>query len=324
VTLEPCSHHGRTPPCAELLAAAGVARVVSAVEDPNPLVSGSGISLLRSRGIQVDVGLMKGDAEDLIEAFACHVTSGRPLVVGKVGMSLDGRIAASGGEDQRISSPEAHDFTHQLRLSLDALLVGVGTILADDPLLSYRGPQVKSRQLIRVVLDAALRTPPEARIFRADPPGAILIFCAAGASLRRRKRLEQSGAETIVIPSRAGLLDLDAVLDELGRRDILGMLVEGGAETHWSFISHRLVDKFYFVMAPFVIGGKRSISAVEGEGYRTASLAPRFRIRRTFPLGADFVLETYPCYSRSILSPWRLDGRLPFDGQGSSPSSVRK
>lgn len=304
LTLEPCSHHGRTPPCAELMVRRGIRRAVIAMIDPNPRVEGRGAEFLRSSGIVTDVGLMAGEAAELIEAFACHVTSRRPLVVSKVGMSLDGRIAAPQGNERHLTSPEAGDFTQDLRLRADAVLVGVGTVLADDPELIYRGTQKRRRPLARVVLDTDLRISPGARLFRT-PAAPVLIFCGSGASPQKRSELERRGAE--VIPWTGGELrrpDVGFVLQELGRREFLGVLVEGGSETHWAFLSRGFVDKFYFILAPLVLGGT-AIPAVGGQGYPTIPDAPRFRIRRAFPAGPDVVVEAFPSYSKSILSPWR-------------------
>ncbi|MBZ5495394.1 MAG: bifunctional diaminohydroxyphosphoribosylaminopyrimidine deaminase/5-amino-6-(5-phosphoribosylamino)uracil reductase RibD [Acidobacteriia bacterium] len=304
VTLEPCVHYGRTPPCASALIAAGVRRVIVARVDPNPIVSGKGIGALRAADIDVELGLLQAEAGRNIEPFACHVTTGLPLVVGKVGMSLDGRIAAAGNPGARITSDEARKFGQQLRLQLDALLVGIGTILADDPQLTYRGKLPKARPLITVVLDSLLRTPPGARLFRSDPAPHVLIFCRPDAPLQRRRELEAAGAEIVPVEHGPEGLDLNRVLRELGERKVLGLLVEGGSEVHWSFLSARLVDKFQFIIAPMVLGGRQAVPSVGGAGYPSAGEAPRFRISRSLQAGPDLILEAYPSYSRSILSPW--------------------
>ena len=303
LTLEPCSHHGRTPPCAEGLIAAGVRRVVVPLIDPNPKVAGQGIEMLHAAGIQVDVGLRTDEARELLEPFACHVTTGRPLVVAKAGMSLDGRIAAPQNDERWITSAEARDFGQSLRLKLDAILAGVGTVLADDPELTYRGGSPKSRPLARVILDSHLRTPVRARMF-ACSRAPILIFCAPDAPAQRRQELESAGAEVVSLPAGVSGVDLKPVLDELGKRDILGLLVEGGSAVHWSFVSAGLVDKFYFILAPMVLGGT-AVPAIGGAGYATLREAARFKMRRTFSVGPDLALETYPSFSRSILSPWK-------------------
>ncbi len=323
VTLEPCSHYGRTPPCADRLVEAGVQRVVAGAIDPNPPVSGKGIDLLRKAGIRVDVDLMRDETLALIEPFACKVTTGRPLVVAKAGMTLDGRVSAPVGRDTWITSPEGREFGQTLRLQLDAILVGVGTIIADDPRLTYRGMRRKGRLLTRVVLDTTLRTSPDAHILRtAEAP--VLIFCGRGAPAARRRRLEAQGAETVTVRHCSSGLDLEAVIEELGRRDMLGVLVEGGSGVHWSFLSAGLVDKFYFIVAPLVLGGTRAIPAVGGRGYRTVREAMPFRIRRAFNAGPDLVIEAYPRGSRSIISPWLVPAVPPSGARGPARPSGRK
>jgi diaminohydroxyphosphoribosylaminopyrimidine deaminase / 5-amino-6-(5-phosphoribosylamino)uracil reductase len=304
VTLEPCSHYGRTPPCVSALRNAGVRRVVIAQVDPNPEVCGKGIAALRSASIEVVVGPMQTEGARIIEPFACHVTTGLPLVVAKAGMSLDGRIAAAGGRGGYLSSEEGRELGRQLRFQLDAILVGIGTVLADNPRLSYRGEKTKGRRLLPVVLDGMLRTPPEARVFENADKSRVLIFCRAEAPDDRRHALESAGAEIIAVSHDAGGLDLHQVMRELGRRRILGLLVEGGSGIHWSFLSGRLVDKFVFIIAPMILGGLGSVPCVGGAGYPSVGEAPRFRMSRVFQAGTDLVLEAYPSYSRSILSPW--------------------
>ena len=305
LTLEPCSHFGRTPPCAHALTSAGVRRVCVAHVDPNPKVSGNGIQQLRSSGIEVELGLMQAEAARVIEPFACHVTTGLPLVVGKAAMSLDGRIAASGGCQGWITSQEGRDFGQQLRLRLDALLVGVGTILADNPRLTYRGALPRARNLTRIVLDSSLRTPPCACLFESSNSAPVVIFCRKDAPVDRQRELESRGAAVVRVDHVQRGLDLEQVLGDLGRRDLLGVLVEGGSEIHWSFLASRRLDKFFFIVAPIVLGGKGSIPAFGGPGYPGAEAAPRFQITRRFNAGPDLVLEAYPAFSRSILSPWR-------------------
>ena len=323
-TLEPCSHQGRTPSCAKALIQAGIRRVVVAMIDPNPLVSGKGIALLRDAGIRVDIGLCQEEAQKLNEAFACLITTGRPLIVSKVGMSLDGRIAPAAGKSAWITSPRARDFTQTLRLQSDAVLVGSRTILTDDPMLTYRGKLAKARPLTRVVLDSRLVISPNARLFRHLSASPVLIFCGPTAVPARRRRLEQLGAEVIVARRRPDGLDLGQVVDELGQRRMLSVLVEGGSEVHWSFLAHKLVDKFYFIVGALVLGGKRAVPAVGGQGFPSVEAAPPLIISEHFRVGPDLVLETYPRYSRSIASPWRSSETPPSGARGSSRPSRRK
>ena len=324
VTLEPCAHYGRTPPCVDLLVRAGVRRVVTPLADPNPAVAGRGIEILRSAGILVDVGLMQTSAARLIEPFACHVSTGRPLVVAKVGMSLDGKIATRSGASRWITSDEGRAFGRELRFQMDAVLVGSGTVLADDPELIYRGSRSKARPLLRVVLDGRLRTPVTARLVRNAAETPVLVFCASEASTARRRVLEKRGVEIFPVPRAGAGLDLHRVLAELAERKALGVLVEGGSSVHWSFVSAGLVDKFYFIMGPLVLGGSRAVPSVGGSGYEVIAEAPRFAITRTRRAGPDIVLEAYPTFSRSIVSPWRLPAVPASFAQACPPSSGRK
>jgi diaminohydroxyphosphoribosylaminopyrimidine deaminase/5-amino-6-(5-phosphoribosylamino)uracil reductase len=311
LTLEPCCHQGRTPPCVHRLIEAGIRRVVVARIDPNPKVSGQGIEILRSAGIQVDVGLMAEEAGRIIEPFACHISTGLPFVVSKVGMSLDGKIGTAGKNDRWITSPEGREFGQRLRLFADALLVGVGTVLSDDPELTYRGRADKARPLMRVVLDSGLRTPAAARLFQPDFHAPVLIFCGPAAAQKKASELEGRGAEIVRVSSSRDGLDLYAVLQELGKRNVLGLLVEGGSQVHWSFLSSQLIDKFYFLIAPLVLGGKDAVPSVGGRGYEIIAGSPRFIIRKSLYAGPDIVLETYPSFSRSIISPWLSPENVP-------------
>jgi diaminohydroxyphosphoribosylaminopyrimidine deaminase / 5-amino-6-(5-phosphoribosylamino)uracil reductase len=324
VTLEPCSHHGRTPPCADKLVQTGIARVVIARVDPNPLVSGRGIERLRSAGIQVEVGLMAEQAGKIIEPFACRTTTGLPLVIAKIGMSLDGKAGGGRRESRWVTSLEGREFAHLIRLRVEAILVGIGTVLADDPELTYRGSAQKTRPLLRVVLDPNLRTPTGARLLQGISQGPVLLFCGKEAPEERRRELKDKGAEIVDAPMLEGELDLGFVLSELGKRSVLGLLVEGGGRTHWSFLSRRMVDVFYFIIAPLILGGSDSIPSVAGKGYGTAGDSPRFRIRRYFTVGPDLVLECYPSYSRSIISPWLSPETSASRRLNFLPSSGRK
>jgi diaminohydroxyphosphoribosylaminopyrimidine deaminase/5-amino-6-(5-phosphoribosylamino)uracil reductase len=288
------------------------------------MVSGHGIEILRSAGIQVDVGLMTEEAGRIIEPFACRITTGLPFVLSKLGMSLDGKIGTVGRTDRWITSPESREFGQSLRLGADALLVGVGTVLSDDPELTYRGRAPKARPLVKVILDSNLRTPVSARLFQTAPGTPILIFCSREADRERRVDLEKQGAEIISVDSSGDGVDVSGVLSELGQRDILELLVEGGSQMHWSFLSKGLVDKFYFIIAPMVLGGSNAVPSVGGAGYDIVADSPRFRIRRSFYTGPDIVLEAYPSYSRSLISPWLSPESAPSGAQDALRASRRK
>lgn len=324
VTLEPCCHQGRTPPCVDGLIRAGIDRAVIARIDPNPHVSGKGIETLRSAGIRVDVGLMAEEAGGFIENFACHIRTGLPLVAGKVGMTLDGKIGTGRPDGHWITSPESREFSQRLRRRADALLVGIDTVLVDDPQLTYRGPTPKIRPLTRVILDSRLRTPTSSRLFLVEPCAPVLIFCGAEASARRQRALERRGAEIIRIERDKNGLDIHAVLKELGKRNTLELLVEGGSSIHWSFLSGGFLDKFYFILAPLVLGGSSSVPAFGGRGFGAIADGAKFTVRKSFSSGPDVILESYPECSRSILSPWLSPGTAPSDGQCWEPSSRRR
>jgi diaminohydroxyphosphoribosylaminopyrimidine deaminase/5-amino-6-(5-phosphoribosylamino)uracil reductase len=322
ITLEPCCHHGRTPPCVNRLIESGVRRVVVARIDPNPRVSGKGVEHLRSAGIQVEVGLLEEEAGQIIEPFACHIATGIPFITAKVGMSLDGKIGTASRRDRSITSEASREFGQQLRLAADALLVGVGTVLADDPELTYRGKAPKTKPLLRIILDSNLRMPADARVLQSKGP--VLVFCGRGADGLKRKELRKRGAEICPVSSIDGNLDLHAILQELGQRDILSILVEGGSKVHWSFLANGLVDKFYFLIAPMILGGEHAVPSVGGMGYDLIADSPRFKIRQCLTSGPDLVLETYPSYSRSLISPWRSAKNTPSAGRDSLRSSEQK
>jgi diaminohydroxyphosphoribosylaminopyrimidine deaminase/5-amino-6-(5-phosphoribosylamino)uracil reductase len=259
VTLEPCSHHGRTPPCADALIDAGVARVVAAMQDPNPLVAGDGLARLRAAGIAVEVGLLETAARALNPGFLRRMASGRPYVRCKLAMSLDGRTAMASGESQWITSAEARRDVQRLRARSSAIVTGVDTVLADDPSLNVRLepaqlPGVESadylRQPLRVVLDSRLRTPPNARLLSL--PGRSLVCCTTPTAARRAA-LEQAGAEVLALGG-GERLDLGAVLDALGQLGVNEVLVEAGPNLAGAFIAAGLVDELILYVAPHLMG----------------------------------------------------------------------
>jgi len=250
VTLEPCCHHGKTPPCTDALIAACPRRVVVGARDPNPRVAGRGIRALRAAGIDVTVGVMQGECREVIRGFAKWVTTGMPWVHLKLAASLDGRIATRTGASKWISSPESRRLVQQMRARVDAVLVGVGTVLADDPRLTCRLSD--ARQPLRVVLDRRLRTPVSARV--VSGPGACLLVGARGASPRKRRALKAAGAEVLEVPAdyRAGWR---ALLAELGGRGMHEVLVEGGGSVAASALRARVVNGLTFFYNPRLIGG---------------------------------------------------------------------
>ena len=248
VTLEPCSHHGRTPPCAEALIEAGVARVVCAMQDPNPRVAGQGFAMLRAAGIAVECGLMEAAARDLNIGFVSRMTRGLPFVRSKIAASLDGRTALANGVSQWITGAAARVDVQHWRARSCALVTGIGTVLADDPQLNVR--IATERQPLRVVLDSALRMPPTARMLQ----GGRVLVCTASQDAGKRAALERQGAEVLLLPVTAGQVDLPAVLRELARRGINEVLVEAGKTLNGALLRAGLVDELLLYLAPQLLG----------------------------------------------------------------------
>ncbi len=262
VTLEPCSHHGRTPPCADALIEAGVARVVAAVADPSPKVAGAGLARLREAGIEVACGLMEAQARALNPGFFSRFERGRPWLRCKLAASLDGRTAMASGESRWITSGPARADVQRWRARSGAIVTGIGTVVADDPRLDVRLEQA-ARQPARVVLDSALRFPPEARMLGCGGP--VWIFTAPGADAGRRAELERAGAALFELPRGAAGLDLAALLAELARREIDEVLVEAGPTLAGAFVAAGLVDELILYLAPHLMGdGARPLLRLPG------------------------------------------------------------
>jgi diaminohydroxyphosphoribosylaminopyrimidine deaminase/5-amino-6-(5-phosphoribosylamino)uracil reductase len=270
VTLEPCCHFGRTPPCTQAIIEGGIAEVHIATLDPNPLVSGRGKASLNDAGIKTELGECEEQARELNEAYIKFITTGLPFVTVKFAMSLDGKIATKTGDSKWISSEESREHVHQLRRVADAIMVGVNTILVDDPRLTARngleqaGVQEKP---IRIIVDSKACTRPTAQVFKQ--PGRTLVAVTRDAPSLNTKELEKAGNEVLELPSREGLVDLEALLAELGKREITSVLVEGGGTLLGSFFElHEkcLVDKVIAFIAPVIIGGRDAKLAVGGKG----------------------------------------------------------
>jgi diaminohydroxyphosphoribosylaminopyrimidine deaminase/5-amino-6-(5-phosphoribosylamino)uracil reductase len=262
VTLEPCAHQGRTPPCAPLIRGSGVSRAVVAIRDPNPLVNGRGLALLRRAGIAVETGLLAGEAERLNERFLTCARRGRPFVLLKAALTLDGRIATASGRSRWITSPAQRRQGRLLRRLHDAVLVGVGTALADDPLL-LPSPRTR-RTFMRVVLDSRLRLPAAARLSRTSTARAPVLVLACEADPARRRALEAVGVETVEVAGEGGRVSLPAALDALRARGVTSLMVEGGGEVLGSFLAARLLDQVALFRAPLLLGGRGSRPAFGG------------------------------------------------------------
>ena len=267
VTLEPCCHFGRTPPCTRAIIAAGIKEVHAAMIDPNPQVNGKGLQELEQAGIKTFVGEHADDASEIIESYVKFITTGKPFVTIKFAMSLDGKIATKSGDSKWISGDESRRYVHFMRYTSDAVMVGVNTVLTDDPQLttrcSYRGGMSKNQPL-RVILDASGRTPATARVF--NEPGNVLMVLGEKVSAAQKKVYSKLGAKILELPSKRGLIDLDKLLLCLGQKQITSILVEGGATLLGSLCDSNLVDKVTAFIAPIIIGGEKARTAIGGKG----------------------------------------------------------
>ncbi len=292
VNLEPCVDFPgkKTPSCAERIIAAGIRRVVIAVRDPNPHVGGKGVERLRAAGIEVIEGVLEDEARVLNEVFFHWVRAGRPFVSLKLAMSLDGRIATRTGDSRWITGPEARKRVHELRRRHAAVLVGANTVIADDPQLTVR--EVPGPQPLRVVLDSRGRIPHTAKVLDGTAPTLVATTEAMPGNVE--EKLRERGAEVVRFPARDGRVDLGELFRWLGERGVDSLLVEGGGEVAWSFLSRGLVHKLYLFYGPLVIGGREAVPSVGGEGFPELATAPRFSIRGAERLGPDLLVTAYP------------------------------
>ncbi|MBN2208297.1 MAG: bifunctional diaminohydroxyphosphoribosylaminopyrimidine deaminase/5-amino-6-(5-phosphoribosylamino)uracil reductase RibD [Candidatus Coatesbacteria bacterium] len=293
VTLEPCCHYGRTPPCVDLIVESGISRVVVGCIDPNPLVNGKGIEALQRAGIQVKLGVLEDRCRLLNEAYFKHITTGLPFVTLKLAQTLDGRIATASGDSKWITSLEARRFVHRLRAQSDVVLVGRKTVEKDDPALTVRHVRpIRPDRPVRVVLDSNLKTSPRAKVF--TEPGKAVVAATDAAPSEREQAFVDAGVEIIKTPPRNGKVDLKRLLAALGARGLTSVLCEGGATLAWELVSQRLFDKVIYAVAPKILGGVTSIPSVSGEGFSTVAEAVELDIHSTKRVGSDLVVVAYP------------------------------
>lgn len=290
VNLEPCAHHGRTPPCAPAVAAAGVRRVVAAMEDPDPRVSGAGFALLRAAGVEVEVGACALEARRLNAAYVHHRSTGRAFVALKLALTLDGRLAAPDGTSRWITGDGARRMVHRRRLECDAVMVGAGTVLADDPRLDVRAVEA-GRQPARVVVDGSGRVPPDAALF-GSPGGPVTVATTDAAPVERRKEWEAAGAEVLVLPRAGDGVELEALCDDLGARGVVEVLCEGGARLATRLLARGLVGSLETHYGAVVVG--RGGPDVGDLGVPTMADARRWRLVSVEAAGDDVVASYEP------------------------------
>lgn len=292
VTLEPCSHYGKTPPCVNLVKDSGVSRVVVAMQDPNPEVAGRGITLIRDAGIEVQVGVLEEKARRLNERFIHNMITNRPFVISKFAMTLDGKLATHKGHSKWITGEPSRQSVHQLRNEVDAILVGIGTVLADNPSLTTRLPEGGGKNPVRIILDSDLRTPLDTNVVNTSEAKTIIVTTEQDDVTL--SALREKGVEFIFVPKIDKGLDLEAMLIELYKKGITDVLVEGGSEVNASFLRAGLIDKYLIYIAPKLLGGRNSLTPVTGSDVDHMDEALNVVFENIDKIGDDLCITAYP------------------------------
>jgi diaminohydroxyphosphoribosylaminopyrimidine deaminase/5-amino-6-(5-phosphoribosylamino)uracil reductase len=295
LNLEPCSHHGRTPPCVGALIEAGVARVVAPLTDPNPMVAGEGFQKLRAAGIEVEMaGEFAAEAAKLNEPFLHFMRTGRPLVTLKTAITLDGKISAPDDNTGWITSERARAHVQQVRHDHDAILTGIGTVLADDPLLTDRAGLPRGRPLLRIVMDSLLRLPLDSKMVKSVLGNDLVVVTTSASSPERRKALETRGARVLVFDGPGGRADLRSVIDWLARQKYLSLMIEAGSKLNWTALESGAVDRIFFYYGPKILGGLEALPLAGGIGRRRRADAIRIHGITIHPIPPDeFAVEGY-------------------------------
>lgn len=305
LNLEPCSHQGRTGPCVDAVISAGIRRVVASMSDPNPLVSGKGFTKLRAAGLSVEVGGLEEEARRLNESFAKFIRTRTPLITLKSAMTLDGKIApppdpdspptpgAGGSSGGWITSGPARAHVQELRHEHDAIMVGVGTVIADNPLLTDRSGFPRRRPLLRIILDSRLRLPLESRLAKTAQ-NDVLVFCSF-AEEKKKQQLQARGiqVEQVAVATRDGYPAMSAIAQRLGEMDVMNLLIEGGALVNWAALASGVVDKIFLYYAPKILAGSGSVPFAAGAGFPRMSEAATIKSFRLHRFGEDFAVEGY-------------------------------
>ena len=299
VTLEPCNHHGSTPPCTWAILKSGLKRVVVGMKDPNPNVRGGGCEFLRENGVSVTTGILERECKRLNEVFLKFVTSGRPFVIIKSALTMDGWTATATGHSKWITNEKSRQFVHRLRDSVDAVMVGVNTVLADNPRLTSRLKRGRGKDPVRVILDTDLRTPLDAQVVNHNSPARTFIAVGYGKVADDRLSAfkdDHKGVSIITCPTKGGRIDLNALMDILARKPLTSILVEGGATVIGSILREKLADKFYLFQSPKVLGGDDGIPMAVGPGAKSIDQCIVLNDTRVRRFGEDILIEGYPEY----------------------------
>ncbi len=297
VSLEPCSHQGKTPACSLAIIQNKFSRVFIATLDSNPLVSGRGAKMLRQAGINVEIGLLEKEAKKLNEHFFHFIKTRRPFLALKTASSIDGKIATYQGESQWITNSDSRQYVHQLRRQYSAILVGINTVIADNPKLNIRLPKTKVRQPLRIVLDSSLRIPLDAKILNTSS-SETWVASTPKASPRKIKQLENLGVKVLICPEENGQIDLHFLIEALGKANIDSLLIEGGGNVNFSFLKAQLVDKIYAFIAPILIGGSEAKTSLEGSGFSKLSDAISINNIHYRRFKNDLLIEAYTSCSQ--------------------------
>ncbi len=296
ITLEPCNHHGRTPPCSEAVLKSGISRVVVGMKDPNPDVLGGGCEFLKKNGIEVKTGVLETECRYLNEAFLKYVLTRRPFVIAKSAITLDGWTGTATGHSKWITNEKSRQFAHRLRDQVDAVMVGVGTVLADDPQLTTRIKHGRGRDPLRIVLDTHLKTPVDAKIVNHDSSASTLIVVGADVLPEALERYSNKGVLPLACPTRDGRIDLPALMDILSKKSVTSLLVEGGSSVMGALLRERLVDKYYIFEAPKILGGDDGIPMVAGKGPKKMDQSLILKNVQVKRFGEDILVVGYPDY----------------------------
>lgn len=292
VNLEPCSHFGRTPPCANAIIEAGISCVVIGMKDPNPLVEGKGIEMLKQAGVEVVLGVLENEARKTNEIFIKYITKKRPFVILKFAMTLDGKICTAKGESKWISGEEARKYVHQLRNRVSAVMVGTNTVLKDNPSLTTR-LQGQCRNASRVILDRTGRIPLESNVFNKDTDAEVIVAVSDKVSVERVRVLEKVGAKVLEIPEVDGELELECLMDRLYDLEVDSVLLEGGGQLNFSALKAGIVDKVLIFAAPLIFGGREALTPVEGCGFGSIQEGVKLFNISTRSIGNDILIEGY-------------------------------
>ncbi|QZY55428.1 bifunctional diaminohydroxyphosphoribosylaminopyrimidine deaminase/5-amino-6-(5-phosphoribosylamino)uracil reductase RibD [Crassaminicella profunda] len=293
VTLEPCSHYGKTPPCAHAIVEKGIKKVIIAMKDPNPLVSGKGIEILKNNGIEVISGVLEKEARILNEIFVKYITTKLPFCILKTAMTLDGKIATSIGDSKWISNESSRKVVHKMRHQVSGIMVGIGTVLADDPLLTTRLDDMEGTNPTRIIVDTHGRIPLDALVLKDCKNIKAIIATTNLADAKKMKALQERGAEIIITPLKENLVDLSYLMDALGKKKIDSILLEGGATLNYSALKENIVDKIISFIAPKIIGGIDAKTPIGGQGFQYMKDAILLKDMKVSTIHDDLMIEAY-------------------------------